>query len=251
MANRFQLRYGTLAQWLTYSLHKYMYWLIRVFWVPFRLAKELKQICRLRSNCFCTLIPFLIQNFCLEILQLPRYLTLHIFLYDHPHFHLKWSHKTTFEEIFLNNVVAYAFTYTMVSAQFHRNVPILRSLYCGIYSLGWRHCMCMPMFNNYTLMVSVAHGNCYCSALATENCQTAKPQSDYQIWIWLSTITRVILLALILESINYRAKLKGQLLFSKFSLNLSRVSKHAWFTHRPRTYKMIHVYSQSNCWSIN
>ncbi len=52
---------------------------------------------------------------------------------DHLHFHL---HTTTFGEIFLNNVVAYSFTYTVVSVQFLRNAPILgRQNYshtCGI-----------------------------------------------------------------------------------------------------------------------
>ncbi len=84
---------------------------------------------------------------------------LRTFFYDHPHYHLKlFPTTTTFGEIFLNHVVAYFFTYTqdwniflpilkigtflrncadtncadtncadtMVSAQFLRNVPILR-----------------------------------------------------------------------------------------------------------------------------
>ncbi len=52
---------------------------------------------------------------------------LRTFFYDHPHYHLKlFPTTTTFGEIFLNHVVAYFFTYTMVSTQFLRNVPILR-----------------------------------------------------------------------------------------------------------------------------
>ncbi len=67
---------------------------------------------------------------CLEILQFPRYLTLHIIIFVQS-LHLKlFSHKTTFEEIFLNNVVAYAFTYTQLQWYQHsfrlRNVQILR-----------------------------------------------------------------------------------------------------------------------------
>ncbi len=52
----------------------------------------------------------------------------HIFVRSPPFSPKMISHKTTFEEIFFNNdnVVAYAFTYAMVSAQFLRNVPILR-----------------------------------------------------------------------------------------------------------------------------
>ncbi len=52
---------------------------------------------------------------------------LRTFFYDHPHYHLKlFPTTTTFGEIFLNHLVAHSFTYTMVSAQFLRSVPILR-----------------------------------------------------------------------------------------------------------------------------
>ncbi len=94
---------------VTYSLHKYTYSIMG--WVPFRLAKELKQICRLRSNYFCTLIV----NLSFDTKHLSRNTSVpeifdvaHIFVRSPP-FSLKcFSHKTTFEEIFLNNVVAYA-----------------------------------------------------------------------------------------------------------------------------------------------
>ncbi len=72
---------------------------------------------------------------------------LRTFFYDHPHYHLKLFPTTTTFGIFLNHVVAYCFTYTMVSARFLRNVPILRYTFkynyspiFVFYSLDWMHC---------------------------------------------------------------------------------------------------------------
>ncbi len=49
---------------------------------------------------------------------------LHTFFYDHPHFPLeRFPTTTSFGGLFLNNVVAY---YNGISAQFLRNVPLLR-----------------------------------------------------------------------------------------------------------------------------
>ncbi len=45
---------------------------------------------------------------------------LRTFFYDHPHYHVNYFP--------LQQLVAYFFTYTMVSAQFLRNVPILNVL---------------------------------------------------------------------------------------------------------------------------
>ncbi len=65
---------------------------------------------------------------------------LRTFFYDHhPHYHLKlFPTTTTFGEIFLNHIVAYSFTNTMVSAQFLRNT--FKYNYSPIYSLDWMHC---------------------------------------------------------------------------------------------------------------
>ncbi len=50
---------------------------------------------------------------------------LRTFFYNHPLYHLKlFPTTTTFEEILLNHVVAYSFTYTIVSAQFLTNLEI-------------------------------------------------------------------------------------------------------------------------------
>ena len=68
-----------------YSLHTYTYW---VFWVPFRLAMELKQTCRLGYNCFCTLnfISFNTKNVSRNTLVPEIFDVTHIFFDHHPHF---------------------------------------------------------------------------------------------------------------------------------------------------------------------
>ncbi len=79
--------------------------------MPFRLAKELKQICRLRSNCFCTLIvlSFDTKNLSRNISVPEIFDVAHILVRSPPFSPKMISHKTTFEKIFFNNVVAYAF----------------------------------------------------------------------------------------------------------------------------------------------
>ncbi len=91
-----------------------------------------------------------------------------------------------------------------------------------------------------------------CSALATENCLTAKPQSDYQVWISLSTITflslRVILLALyILESLgpNWKRTINWFLANSHWTSGGRGVYLSMGLPTNQETY----VHSQSNCWS--
>ncbi len=65
------------------------------------------------------------------------------------------SHKTTFEEIFLNNVVAYAFTYTMVSAQFLIDLEIhlsttSHSIVVFILKVEGMHCSTVEPLHNYS-----------------------------------------------------------------------------------------------------
>ncbi len=56
---------------------------------------------------------------------------LHTLFYDHLRFHLNE---------FLNNVVAYSFTYTMVSAQFLSLNYNYTHTFVVFYSLDWMHC---------------------------------------------------------------------------------------------------------------
>ncbi len=134
--NRFRLRYRTLAQhsWIVNL------WL-RIAYISTRTAQlwgilgafslsdgTQANLFRLRSNCFCTSIVNKFSIFwCKKNTEI--FDVTHSFVRSPPFFHLKWfPTTTTFGEIilFLNNVVAYSFTYTMISAQFLRNVPNLR-----------------------------------------------------------------------------------------------------------------------------
>ncbi len=108
------------------KFYKYTNWLLlkyQVFWATFCLAMELKQICRLRSNFFTHELLNKMSNFWYEKF---------VQKYDHSHFHLKWFPTTiTFGEIFLNNVVAYSFTYTMVLCKSWDTFKYNYSPYCG------------------------------------------------------------------------------------------------------------------------